>query len=88
MSMKYGAMVWLASLLLMPAVASGQENPEAVVSAAVREAGHACAKPKNVKRDPQHSKPDEAAWTIQCEDGNYRVRFMGDRGAKVEPVGK
>jgi len=78
----------LAALMLMcPPVAAAQETSKAVVAAAVRDAGYPCDKPSSVKPDQKATSADERAWIIQCEKGSYRVKFTGDTGAKVEPVG-
>ena len=87
MAMNFRSFVLLSGLALAcPPLAMAQETPQAVVAAAVRDAGHECKKPGTVKPDPKRSSADEKAWIIQCERGSYRVKFMGDRGAKVEPV--
>ena len=72
--------------LLAPISAMAQQTPTSIVAAAVRDAGHVCKKPKQPVADPKASSADEEAWIIQCETGRYRVKFMGDRGAKVEPL--
>lgn len=72
--------------VLAPLSVMAQQTPTSVVAAAVRDAGHECKRPAKLVPDPKTSSADEEAWIIQCETGRYRVRFMGDRGAKVEPV--
>ena len=80
---------WLIFLALAcPAIAAAQEGPTEIVAAAVRQAGYPCAKPKSVKADPKHGAPDKKAWIIRCENGSYRVKFLSDTGAAVEPIGK
>lgn len=75
-----------AVALLAPLSVMAQQTPTTIVAAAVRDAGHACKKPKQPVADPKASSADEEAWIIQCETGRYRVKFMGDRGPKVEPA--
>jgi hypothetical protein len=88
MAMTVRSLAGLACLALVSApVAAAQETSKAVVAAAVRDAGYECMKPSSVKRDPKATSADEKAWIIQCEKGGYRVKFTGDTGAKVEPVG-
>lgn len=89
--MKIRSLAWLPLLALVwPAIAAAQgtPSPKAVVAAAVRQAGYPCKEPKSVKADARHSTPDERAWVIRCEKGSYRVKFMSDTGAAVEPIGK
>jgi hypothetical protein len=68
------------------APALGQVTAKEVVAAAVRDRGYPCAEPVSVQRDVERSSPDEKAWIIYCQDGRYRVRFMGDAGARVTPI--
>ena len=81
------SLVLLAAMTLAtPLPVMAQPTPESIVSDAVRDAGHSCEKPAKPVPDPQATTADEKAWLIQCESGRYRVKFMGDQGAKVEPV--
>lgn len=75
-----------AMALLAPFSVMAQQTPTSIVAAAVRDAGHACKKPAQPVADPKASNADEEAWIIQCETGRYRVKFTGDRGAKVESL--
>jgi hypothetical protein len=70
--------------LAFPPMAAAQDSPKTIVAAAVRDAGYTCKEPRSVKPDAQASSSDEKAWIIQCETANYRVKFMGDKGAKIE----
>jgi invasion protein IalB len=72
--------------LITPISAVAQQTPESVVAAAVRDAGYECKNPAKPVPDPTASTADEKAWLIQCDKGRYRVKFMGDRGATVEPA--
>jgi hypothetical protein len=56
------------------------------VAAAVRVHGYACDDPQDIAADPHISAPDEEGWIITCENGRYRVKFLGDTGSLVEPV--
>ena len=56
------------------------------MAAAVRQNGFECQNPTDVRPDPEHTEPDMKAWIIRCENRSFRVKFMGDRGAKVEPL--
>jgi hypothetical protein len=62
------------------------ETAIAIVAAAVRDGGFACDRPISAERDPSASRPDRAAWIIQCETARYRVVFEGDTGALVLPL--
>jgi hypothetical protein len=76
----------LALATVAAAQVMAQESAVDVVAVAVRDAGHACTDPRDAVRDAARSAPNEAAWTIRCDEGAYSVRFMGDTGAKVEPI--
>ena len=67
-------------------VAHAQESATVIVAAAVRQHGHVCEHPESAEPDHQNTTPDEKAWIIRCENGSYKVKFMGSRGAEVEPV--
>jgi hypothetical protein len=67
-------------------VAHAQESATEIVAAAVRQHGHVCEYPESAEADHQNTTPDEKAWIIRCENGSYRVKFMGGSGAEVEPV--
>jgi hypothetical protein len=74
------------SALLWADGATAQEAPKDIVAAAVRDKGYECNDPQDIKADPNDTTPEEEAWIIRCENGAYRVKFMGDQGAEVEPV--
>jgi hypothetical protein len=67
-------------------VAQAQESTTEIVAAAVRQHGHVCEHPESVEPDHQDTTPDEKAWIIRCENGSYRVKFMGSGVAEVEPM--
>ena len=87
MKHRFAALSACLTLAYLP-LAMAQEDPLSVVAAAVREKGHECSAPESVKPDPAHTSPGEKAWIINCGNGSYLVKFMGDTGAKVEPVGE
>ncbi len=89
--MAYAFPVWSGplGLALVAGFTSGalaQEPAVDDIAVAVREAGHACTDPRDAARDEARSQPDEAAWTIHCDEGAYSIKFMGDTGAEVEPL--
>lgn len=85
--MARAASAWIGLLCLAWATAAvAQETAADDIAVAVRDAGHACTDPRDAVRDAARSAPNEAAWTIRCDEGAYSVRFMGDTGAKVEPI--
>jgi hypothetical protein len=87
--MRARSLAWLSVMaLLCPDIAIAQEDATTVVATAVRQAGHRCNKPENVKADAKHSTAARKAWTIHCESGIYRVRFVAGHGAVVVPIGK
>ena len=86
MKHRFAALSACLALAYSP-VATAQEDPLSVVAAAVREKGYECSAPESVKPDPARTSPGEKAWIINCGNGSYLVKFMGDTGATVEPVG-
>lgn len=81
-------MLVVSMMSLAGSVSFAQEDPTEVLSAAVRQQGYDCDRPERAEPDPQDSLPDEKAWILYCEEGAFRVKFMGDAGANVEPVTK
>lgn len=45
----------------------------------MREHGEECSNPSKLERDEEHSKPDQEAWLITCEEATYRVIYEGGR---------
>jgi hypothetical protein len=79
----------LAIFLLVALASAADPPPEtavAIVAAAVRDRGFACDRPISAEREPSASRPDRAAWIIQCDTARYRVVFEGDTGALVLPL--
>jgi len=70
------------------AFAQNDETPLDIIAAAVRQNGHSCQSPKSATPDPDHTTPEEKAWIIHCETAAYRVKFLGDQGAEVTPLGE
>jgi hypothetical protein len=68
------------------AAAADDVEPLDIVAASVRDRGYSCEDPKEAKRDEAASKPDEAAWLIDCGNARYRVIYQGDTGVEVEAV--
>jgi hypothetical protein len=66
--------------------AFAQEDPKEIVTAAVRQNGYVCEHPESVEPDSKNTSPGEKAWILHCENGAFRVKFMGDTGASVEPL--
>ena len=83
----------LGSLVaLEPAVA--QERPRAaepvrpaeLIAAQIRARGYACEQAQNAELDRAASKPNEKVWTLQCNNGTYRVRIIPNMAVQVEQV--
>ncbi|MDH3596088.1 MAG: hypothetical protein OEU09_00215 [Rhodospirillales bacterium] len=66
----------------------GQEDPKDIIAAAVRQRGHDCTEPESARPDPDNSSRDQKAWILRCENATFRVKYIGDRGAEVEPIGE
>ena len=67
---------------------AGAQDKQAVsiLADAVRVRGFTCEKPKNARREPKKSQPDEAVWLIDCGNATYRIRFAGDTGPDITPM--
>jgi len=74
----------LAALDAASAVAAEEDGPKDMIADQIRDQGYACENPQEATRDPEYSKPDEAAWILTCEDTTYRVILVPDMGARVE----
>lgn len=82
------SMITAALLTVLSAVPGmAQDDPAEVVAIAIRDHGQPCTNPTDAERDEEASSPDEQAWTISCDEGSYRVKFIGDTGAEVTPIG-
>ena len=75
-----------ALLTAVTPAAIGQETSKDVVAVQVRKQGYPCATPLNAERDMAASKPGEAVWVLQCDNGTYRVRLNSDMAAQIERV--
>lgn len=64
--------------------APAQEDPKNIVAAQVRAQGYTCDSPKSARRDKDGSRPDEAAWILECENTTYHVRLVPHRAAIIE----
>jgi hypothetical protein len=78
------AAVMIAWIGAPPAIAS--EEARDVVAAQIRLQGYRCDAPKSARRDAQGSRPDEAAWILECRNMTYRVRLIPHKAAEVEMV--
>ena len=76
----------ISMLCFLSVTAFAQEDPKEIVAAAVRQNGHVCEHPESAVPDPENTSPGEKAWILHCENGVFRVKFMGDTGASVEPL--
>ncbi len=81
------AMAAFAVAALVAAAGGAADSEAAKVAAdAVRAQGYPCTEPVSAERDPAAVEADETTWVLLCSDARYRVRFMGDSPAKVEPL--
>ena len=60
------------------------EKSEDIIAAQIRDQGFACDKALVAVRDKAASKPNEAVWTLTCENASYRVRLVPNMAAHVE----
>lgn len=77
-----GAVLFAASLALSPA--SRADEAADVVAAQIRLQGLRCDKPVRATRDIENSRPDAAAWLLECRNAVYRVQLIPHRAARVE----
>lgn len=68
---------------LTAARAQLDETPKEIIAAHIRMQGYTCEKPVTAERDRSASRPDEAAWFLECENKTYRVRLIPDMAAEV-----
>jgi hypothetical protein len=64
--------------------ALAEEQVAEIIAVHVRDQGHPCDKAESATRDPEASKPDEAAWILRCDNATYRVRLVPDMDAHIE----
>lgn len=78
------AAIALAAIASSPLAA--QESPRDIVAAHIRSQGYSCDAPQSAMRDRRASRPDEAAWILDCGNASYRVRLIPDMAAIVERI--
>ena len=79
----YGSAVAI-TLLATPTVA--QEAPAEIIAAHIRRQGYACETALSAVRNREASRPNEAVWTLRCDNGSYRVRLVPDMAAEVDAI--
>ena len=62
-----------------------EETPQEIIAAHVRLQGYACDTPRSAKPDKNASRPDEAAWILDCGNARYRVRLLPHFADQVAP---
>jgi hypothetical protein len=60
------------------------EQSKDIIAAQIRDQGFACDKALGAERDRAASRPNEAVWTLICENASYRVRLVPNMAAHVE----
>lgn len=81
-----GALSVAAVATLATPPATAQTSPADSLAAQVRTQGFTCATPVSAKRDRKLSRPDRAAWILQCANANYRIKLDPDMAAAIEPL--
>jgi hypothetical protein len=64
--------------------AGANEVPKEIIAVQIRKQGFECKTPLSAERDPEASKPDDAAWILRCDGVSYKVRLVPNMAAKVE----
>jgi hypothetical protein len=81
----YAAALGLIPLQIIVSMAVAAEEKSAeIIAVQIRDQGYACDKALSAERDEMLSTPDEAVWTLRCENATYRVKLIPDMAAKVE----
>jgi hypothetical protein len=81
-----------SKLLILSAVVAlleggvrAEETPAAeIIADQIRDQGYSCHEALTAERDPTYSRPDEAAWILECDNATYRVRLVPGLSADVE----
>lgn len=73
-----------AFCLVAAGTALAQDTPMSIIAAQVRMQGHTCNEPLRAERDMLASRPNEAVWTLTCENATYRVTLVPDMAARIE----
>src|SRR5262245_41749575 len=64
-----------------------EESSAEVIASRLRKQGHRCDKAQTAERDFTHSRADQAAWLLTCNNARYRITFVPHRAARIEHVG-
>lgn len=81
-----GAVLTLGFATSAVVVTAADDGPQETLAAQVRIQGQACGKAQKAERDTALSKPDEAVWTLTCDNATYRVRLIPHMAAKIEQI--
>ncbi len=65
-------------------VALAQETPVGIIAVHVRQQGYTCNEPRKAERNMQASRPNEAVWTLVCENATYHVTLVPNMAARIE----
>jgi len=76
-------MVLLALCVSGADLAVAQETPVNIIAVHVRQQGYACNEPRRAERNIQASKPNEAVWTLVCENATYHVTLVPNMAARI-----
>jgi hypothetical protein len=76
----------LVAIPFAGSTAPAQEKPEDIIAVQLRDQGYPCENPRDAVRDPAESRPDEEAWTIQCDGQKYKIRFVPDMAAQIDKI--
>jgi hypothetical protein len=89
---------WVASLgLIAAALGAGgalaqggapadEETARDIIATTVRSLGHPCEHPERATRDPAVSRPDQAAWILECANAKYWIRYDNDEPAEIRQL--
>jgi hypothetical protein len=63
-----------------------EETARDIVATTVRSLGHPCEHPERATRDPAVSRPDQAAWILECANAKYWIRYDNDEPAEIKQL--
>ena len=84
--MRCSLFILSAVVVLAEGVRAQEMAAAEIIADQIRDQGYACHEALSAERDPADSRPDEAAWILECDNATYRVRLIPDMAADVERV--
>jgi hypothetical protein len=80
------AMLCAGGVLAQDVPPADEESAKDIVADTVRSQGYPCDQPQRATRDEVASKPDQAAWILDCSNARYWVRYDNDEPAEIRQL--